>query len=551
MTNMRLRAPDAAAAVLIAGFALWLFSFWGPAPVGADAPGYFVPGRMLATEGTTVLRPDSPAQFIGRHWLDAGDGRFVGRYPPGFPFLISLLYRAGGPTAALIINPCLATIAVLLFYLLARRWVSPWLAVAGSAVVAALAPVSEQALLGFSHMATMTALLGSIYFFDRWRERPSAANAMAAGFLMGIIPTIRYPEAIFTMVLGVAAILSARSPEHRRGLLFLIAGGALPVTGMFIYQNHLFGSPLATGYGLTMEQTAFAFHYFVSHFIGYLGTLARNAGPAVLLGSVGMVVMIVRSATRARGILLVALAGPITLAYMAFFWPFADVRFLLPTLPLYVLAAIWLIDQVQQERMKRLALTVFVGLHAAIAVVDGVPRTRRIGRFADVAQTVRSELLAIVPAGSGLVAPPAVEALLEYDGRWKLVDWSLLWKGPPPPTPSGVPQPIGSDGKRQVSPQQPGKAAALRQKYASLDEAARMQAVLTDVIDWAAGAGVYWVGEEAWTKEVSAVVGPRIRFERVHGIASPSRDAADGEAIWWLPELPVNIYRVHIEEGSR
>jgi hypothetical protein len=551
MTELRHRAPDAAAAVLIAGVAVWLFSFWGTALAGADAPGYFIAGRMMAAGATTVLHPESPAQFIGAHWLDAGDGRFVGRYPPGLPFLISILYRLGGPTFALILNPVLATLAVLLFYLLARRWVSPWLAVAGSAVFAALAPVAEQALFGFSHMATMTALLASVYFLERWHERPNAANGVAAGFLMGVIPTIRYPEAILTLVLALAVLLSVRSSPHRRALWYVVVGAAIPVTGMFAYNDRVFGSPLSTGYGLTMEQSAFAFHYFVAHFVGYLGTLARNVGPAVVLGTIGIGVMILRPATRGRGLLLAALIGPITAMYMAFFWPFADVRYLLPTLPLYVLGAVWLLDQLQGPSVRRGALALFLLLQAGIAVVDSVPRTLRIGRFLDRTQTVRSAVLAAVPEGSVVVAPPAFESLLEYDGRWKLVEWSLLWQGPPPPRPSGVPAPISREGKRQASPQQLGKAEALRRKYASLGETERVPEVLADALEWADGAGMYWIGSDEWTSAVAALVGPRIRFERVHRIAgAASADARTAEPIWWLPELPVNIYRVHLDAGA-
>jgi hypothetical protein len=184
-------------------------------------------------------------------------------------------------------------------------------------------------------------------------------------------------------------------------------------------------------------------------------------------------------------------------------------------------------------------------------VGDAVPRTRRVGRFADRTQTVRSEVLAAVPAGSVVVAPPAFESLLEYDGRWKLAEWSLLWVGPLPPLPSGVPEPVTRDGKRQPSPQQPGKGEALRRKYATMSESARMQAVLGDAVKWAGAAGTYWIGTDDWTSAVARIVGPRVRFERVHRIAAGVPDGArPAERMWWLPELPVNVYRVHFDAGA-
>ena len=537
-----------AACLLALVTALWLFAWWEPVPTGADASGYYVPGRMRATGASPVLVPSSPAQYVGRHWLDAGDGTFVSRYPPGVSYLVSLLYRAGGRAVAAALNPLLAALLVFLVVVWARRLVPLAHALAAGAIVASLAAFAEQSLLGFSHLPTATALLAAVLFADRWHARPGLPDALLAGLFAGVIPALRYPEALLTVVLGLWALAHLRSARHAATLPAMLLGAVVPVGIVLAYNTRLFGSPFGTAYAFTGEAGGFGAGYFVRHVVPYLGTLARNLGPSLLAGSAGLFLLWKREGIAGRAPLLAALAASMTVAYMAFFWPFADVRFLLPTLPLWVVAGVYFTASAGSPRVGRLMLGALVASHALMFVVDTLPRTRRIARFADRMRLATEAVSRNVPRGSVVIAPAPYASLMEYHGDWKLAEWTLLWTGPLPPRPTGVPSALTDDGRPQPSPEQRGKGAELRRRYDGLAEPARLRAALGDAFAWAAGAPVIWIGDDRWTSSAAAIVAPHYRLERLTTIDSP---VAGPEAPpWWLPALPVSVFRVRAQEGN-
>ena len=537
-----------AALLLAVATALWLFAWWEPVPTGADAPGYYVPARMQATGSSTILVPTSPVQYVGGHWLDAGDGRFVSRYPPGVPFLASLLYRAGGAEVAPALNLLLAALLVFLVVVWARRLVALWAALAAGTIFASLAAFAEQSLLGFSHLPTATALLAAVLFADRWHDGARRSDAFLAGLFAGLLPALRYPEALLTLVIGLWALLHVRSARHARTLPVMIAGALVPVALVLAYNTRLFGSPLATGYALTGEAGGFGAGYLARHAVPYLTTLARNLGPSMLAGGVGMLLLWRREGTTGRGSLLAALVASMTVAYMAFFWPFADVRFLLPTLPLWVVAGVWLATQTSTQRRARLLVAALLGAHAVIFAADSLPRTRRIARFADRMRLTSDAVRRTVPPGSVVIAPGPFQSLMEYRGDWKLAEWTLLWTGPLPPRPTGVPSARTNDGKLQPSPDQRGKGATLRRKYEGLDEGARVRAALDDAFAWAGGAPVVWIGDDRWTSSAGALVAPGYRLERLASIEAGGDSTPP--AAWWLPSLPVGVFRVVPANGA-
>ena len=93
---------------------LWLAWHRAPAIMSPDANGYVVQARLIAEEGRTGFAASSPAQYIGMHWLRTESGVYHSRYPAGLPLLFAAAWKAGGLSAALWINPLLASATVLL-----------------------------------------------------------------------------------------------------------------------------------------------------------------------------------------------------------------------------------------------------------------------------------------------------------------------------------------------------------------------------------------------------------------------------------------------------
>jgi len=541
------QAPVLLAAALLILHALWILSLWRPAYTGADAPGYFVQGRLIATEGTASLSRESPIQYVGVHWLPGADGRLHSRYPPGFPLLIAQVYRLAGPTAALLVNPILASVSLLCFALLAWRWTRPWFALAGMTVLALLAPFGEQALEGFAHMATTATLLAALYLLDRWREHPKASTGFIAGLLIGSLPGIRYPAVAPGVVLGVSALLFFPSARHRRVTWAVVLGAAIPLVALLRYNDVAFGSPFATGYGASQEQAAFGLSYLAGNVLRYGFTLARDAAPAVLLGSLGVLLLLQNRETRSRGLLLAALVVPVTLLYMAYYSPFADSRKLLPTLPLYILAAVTAAPLVRDSLAVRVVAALVV-LHVALAAVSGIPRTTRVGAALARASTVRATAQGAIPDGSVVVAPLGYETILEYEGRWRLVDWRLLWTQAPPRLQRGSPERVAATRRMRED-----SILALENAAPLPDDSTvngRLRGALLEVLDWAAGSPVIWIDTGGWLGDIEARTGLRFRRAQVAEVEDhPGRTSPLRSDAWWIPELPASVLRVTLDSG--
>lgn len=80
---------------------IFLSFFFEPAISTPDAQGYFTQGKIIATEGKTYLEPQSRLQYIGPHWHSLDNEKYYATFPPGFPFIIAIVYRIFGISATL------------------------------------------------------------------------------------------------------------------------------------------------------------------------------------------------------------------------------------------------------------------------------------------------------------------------------------------------------------------------------------------------------------------------------------------------------------------
>ena len=80
------RGPAPIAALVVMHF-LFLASFFEPAISTPDANGYMAQARLIAQKGRSDLAVESPAQYVGDHWMPTEKGRYYGQYPPGLPAL--------------------------------------------------------------------------------------------------------------------------------------------------------------------------------------------------------------------------------------------------------------------------------------------------------------------------------------------------------------------------------------------------------------------------------------------------------------------------------
>ena len=318
----RKTATRAGLAVLILAHFAFLMAYFEPAVINIDAAGYFSQARLIATEGRTWFVPESELQHIGIHWLKTEGGRYYCRYPFGLSLLQAIPFWLLGPTAAMLLNPLLASLTLLGFFLLCRWWVDDTWALYATGVMAINPVIDSRALIADSHTATAFMLVWGGYLLVRWSRSRSVGLAFLLGLVWGYIPTIRYAETIYGI--GIAIFLLLHDPRDRQvrmGCIAAVAGAAIPLVALLTHNLVAFGGMLQTGYSLTKEQTGFGGTYFMRGVVPYIqGLHSEGVGLFFPLGIAGITAFCMDRGNRRAGALLAGLIVPVTVLYMSFYY---------------------------------------------------------------------------------------------------------------------------------------------------------------------------------------------------------------------------------------
>jgi hypothetical protein len=125
-----------------------------------------------------------------------------------------------------------------------------------------------------------------------------------------------------------------------RAMMFAVA--ALPgAIGVGLVNNHLYGSPFASGYGTV--DTIYAGHHFATNIVQYPSWLVETQTPFILLAFAAPLLLRRRTGEAASRLALFAVmfSGGVLLMYL-WYTPYPDwtfLRFLLPALPVLLVAA--------------------------------------------------------------------------------------------------------------------------------------------------------------------------------------------------------------------
>ncbi len=473
----------------------FLLVHFEPAISTPDANGYFAQGRLIATEQRTWFATESVLQYVPPHWLQPDSERYFSKYPPGLPVIAAVVFRVFGPEAALLVNPVMASLSLLGLFLICRMWIGDTWGLLAVLLMAVNPAANEQALWAFAHTAVAFFLIWGVYFLARWAPTYSLPCAFGAGVCLGTIPTIRYAEALFGLAFGVFVLLNLRrGGKTWRSLIAATVGAAIPISALCV-RNHLaFGAFWKTGYTLTSEHTGFGWGYFVDHAVPYVQQLlSEGSGLMFGLAVVGIAVLCARRDTWKRGVLLVGLIVPTTVLYMSYYWApdGASMRFLVPTLFVYPIAGVWLL-QMLTVKQHRSALAASVVL-LLVTIAWGLPTSiqalqRQKHNNASLAHVTRVLTRQVEP-GSVLIADRSVQQHLDYVGQWRLADRSVLTRQPGHP----IRPPRDSDAPNPRPPRQGNTAL---DRYASLSERERFDEFSHDIWQWAGDRGkVYWLGD--------------------------------------------------------
>lgn len=512
----------AAAALALLHF-IWVAAHLAPAIMSPDSNGYVVQARLIAEAGRTSFSPTSTVQFVGMHWLETAEGIFHSRYPAGLPLLMAAAWKFGGLTAALWINPLLASATVLLVFFLARRFAPDPYALFAAAVVAAVPVTNQHALDADAHVAAAFFLVGGILALLRFGESHEKRFGLLAGFLLGAIPTIRYPEAIFGLAIAVWLLWRVRPfPQVWSAVL----GALVPLGALGVHNTAAYGAFWRTGYSLTNEQTGFGFRYFAGHAVPYLQALS---GQGVVLmfafGVAGLAALVVDPRRRSEGALFAGLTVPLVLVYMAYYFggggpggAMGNLRFLIPTFPFFAVAGVWLLARLAEQlgAAGRAAVVAVAVVQLLIGLVTSQQTLTSAKASLGAAARARAVAEKEIPAGSIVIVERQLAESLDAPGRWNLVEESLVaGLGGPGFFPGGLPGPGGFGGpsgpggpggamrglpgagegeslEDEPNPMQRGKNRAQQERYAGLRPDKRRAQVWADLRVWAGDKPVYW-----------------------------------------------------------
>jgi len=498
-------------AVILVLYSIYLLRDFSPAIASPDANGYWAQGSLLSNTGHTFFKPENDAQYIGMHWLVTEDGRFFSRYPPGLPVLIGVIYKLFGHEAAILINPALATLSLLVIFLLIKTIANSWWALGGVCALAINSIFNQCATTCNSHMSVTFCLALGLFFLVRWSQKGSLLNIFLSGLLMGCIPTIRYPEALFGLGTALFLLLHYRSRERIwLHYLFAAMGAAIPLLPLLIRNHFAFGAFYRTGYALTNEQTGFGWEYFKSHFVNYIQTLhSEGLGLFFMLGIIGIMVMCFEREQRRAGILFASLIIPSTLLYMSYYWgpegrAASTMRFLVPIFTCYITAGIWAVFQITRSIpvfARSSLLIILLGAQFIIGNKNTPSRTGGMEHQKKALALITDSLKENIKRNDIVLANPQILQHLDFVRHWRLADTTVI---------QGVPQ-RGRFADPNHDPDTPNpmqlkKVEIQNEKFEGMDKSEREFEIALGLRRWAGTNNVYFVGTETELKNTQSML---------------------------------------------
>jgi len=293
-----------AVAITICGlYAFALGSLWAPADGGVDQNAYLVGGRMIASHFSTRYDPPNPFAYIGQMFDRSVKGNFYPKYPFGLPLLYAIciwtLGSAKAMTAAFLVSPVSAVMAVLGMFFLARLIAGSFAGVMAAILLATSQVTMELANNPNSHASCMAFIVWGMYVLIRWWQTGALWRGILGGFLIGYAGTIRYSEGLLVLPIAVACASRLRWKDWRSYLRCAVPGLAwlVPIATLLIYNKLSLGD--WTGYDSTNESeagAAFTWAKFASTWEEMLRTLHDMGLFFVLpLGVAGLAMLFRRS----------------------------------------------------------------------------------------------------------------------------------------------------------------------------------------------------------------------------------------------------------------
>jgi hypothetical protein len=252
----------------------------------SDEYAYLYQAKTMG-QGKLAEQSYSPSEFFYFNHIAQKDDVRVGRFPPGWPLLLSIAYVAGISPA--LINPILGLLTLLLFYRFAKAYYTYQVALWSLVVLALSSFFIFNSASYFSHVSCALFTIGFVYAAYRYLDDQRVVYALLCGFLLGMIGITRYYTAVLLFIPFVFFFFN-RFKIKAIFIFFLIGLGALPCLAfLFWYNFQITGNPLIPVTVWAYDDEALGFvkgHTFIKgieHIIRWTALLMYWSSPAMLI----------------------------------------------------------------------------------------------------------------------------------------------------------------------------------------------------------------------------------------------------------------------------
>ncbi|RKY86534.1 hypothetical protein DRP98_00140 [candidate division KSB1 bacterium] len=480
---------------------LFLLKFFAPAISTPDAQGYFTQGRIIATHGQTFFTPQNNVQYIGSHWYSQDGQKYYTTFPPGFPCLIAIAYKLFGAKSTFLVNPILASVSLLIFFFLCKNWLSnSWSLVA--VFLLAINPFyNEHALFGDSHTSVVFFFLVALLFLMKAIKTDNWIYGIISGLAIGVVPAIRYAEFVLCIVFSGYIFWQFHAKQlSLRTCVSSIVGIVIVLTPLAVRNQIAFGKFWITGYSQLNTQALFGFNYLIEHFIPFIMLLVTAGMGILFLFSIGGFVRLLKDPnTKSIGIYFLLSISILILTYMAYFWPPdpQTMRFLLPTFPIYTIAAVYFISQLKGKYQ-----IVYLSIALLVSLPWGVSGSLRAVKSLKARNSVLANITRYIErkikAGNIIITYEGICQNLDLLGKWKLIDMSILAKADP------------LMGQRPMKPMRNEYASKV---YDSLHGDEFKKQLIKDLSQWSAKR-IFLIAYESEIGMLSKLIDDRLNVEK-------------------------------------
>ena len=448
----RPRSRRLAVAALALGLGFYGYFYGTKVASGSDSWGYLSATELMLAGNLKVdvsFAKDAPWPYARRSFAPLGfrpavseiDWSLVPTYSLGLPALLAIAKKIAGHQAMFWVVPLTGALLVVATFGIGMRMASPGAAVVGAWLVATSPTVLFMIVSPMSDLPAAAFWATGFYFLLGRSATAVLVSALAASVAIVIRPNL-VPLA---GVMGLYLVL--RRHQSRRTTLvhaLIFVAGLLPAIGAVAwFNNRLYGSPLASGYGTLSEFLDPS--NIAPNLRLYLGWLIETQTWIVLAGFVAIAVpsrKLWPAAPDRRTIAaMAAFVGTVWASYLLYvvFDAWWYLRFLVASFPFVLLGvgavAAWLVRDRPLGMRLAASVTVFVlGLAGVRLAVDrGATRLwegeRRYIAVAQMAKRLTSDNSVILSAQhSGSLRYYAGRMTMRYDEfepEWidRAIDW--------------------------------------------------------------------------------------------------------------------------------